>query len=238
MHRTLTSSLTAAAIGCALALFAQPAAAALLYDAHFCVRFVTCKVNDPTSFVPDSFSTGDVRGFLETHLGLDLSGAEMDLSNIRGNANGDVFGRVDIFEFGIHTQFAAHDGITVCCILDEPYEIVDENDNGLFVGYDPNGISNDGQPLYPAFLARVGGPDGLPPVPYLLTPNASELIHGLTEFIAIDNENRILAQQFTPDGRLVASLELDPVIPEPPGALVMIPMLLAGWFARRSRVTP
>ncbi|HUO98011.1 MAG TPA: hypothetical protein VMU01_05050 [Rhizomicrobium sp.] len=243
MLRTITF-FSAALIGM-LALSAQPAAATLLYDAHFCTPGATCNVNGPTSF-PSSYSADDVRDFLQQAFAdygwnVDLSGAQVDLSNVQENWNGDVFGRVDINDFGIHTYFAVHNGAVVCCLIDEPYEIVDVNDNGLFIGNDVYDVSNQGQPLYPGFLAMSGGSLALPPVPYVLTPNARQLIDGYTEFVAIDDKNRILAEQFTvPDiyhgMKFEGWLELDPVVPEAPSALLVLPLLISGWLVRRRRI--
>ncbi len=169
----------------------------------------------------------DFINFFSLNLNTNLTG-DTFIWGGSSNARGDWFGTVSDTMDGIHTSYVWNGGQVLCCLLDEPYTIVDGNDRGLFIGEDIYGVSSGGQPLYPTFLATLPGLFALTPVAYDLTPHAKSITVSGAEFVSIDDNNRILAI-----GGPTGWLEFDPV-PEPATALTLIP-LLAGFFLYRRR---
>jgi hypothetical protein len=213
-----------------LVLSLVPASAGLVYDARTCTPGADCTIGGHGTSSGAGPGNADFQTFFEALLGVDLS-SETFTWNVKSNANGYLFGRVDDPGFSISTSYLWNGSSLLCCWLDDPYAITDGNDHNLFIGTDPNGISNLGQPISPAFLAEPGGPMGLAPLDYTLTPEAMALIGDLgytVVFLSIDNSNVILASWAGP-----GALLLTPVAtPEPAAALLLLPALL---MARRFR---
>lgn len=219
------------------------ASATILYDAHPCTPGVDCTVLGHGTSSGSSPGNGDFQTFFAAQLGFDTSSDMFSWTEFT-NANGYYFGHVDDSDFGIHTAYLWNGSSMLCCTLDDPYAIADGNDHDLFIGEDLYFVSNAGQPLYPAFLAGPGGPDGLPPVSYALTPAALALIGDnwwSVQFLAIDNNDSILASwtggwlQFDR-----GTISPNPDVPEPATALLLAPLLAGaiGWRRRRTRLAP
>jgi hypothetical protein len=206
-----------------LVLCLAPASAGLVFNARICTSDVDCTIGSHGTSSGAGPSNADFQTFFEALLGGDLS-SDIFTWDKNSNANGYIFGRVDDAYFGIHTFYLWNGSKLLCCWLDEPYAITDGNDHNMFIGVDPNGISNAEQPIAPAFLAGPGGPMGLAPISYTLTPEAAALIGDLwytVVFQSIDNNNVILATWargtllFTPGAT-----------PEPAAALLLLPALV------------
>jgi hypothetical protein len=214
-----------------LVLSVASASAGLVYNVKACTPGVACTIGSHGTSSGSGPSNTDFRTFFSTQLGVDLSSDTFTWSTA-SNANGYMFGHVDDATFNIHTAYLWNGSSLQCCILDDPYAITDGNDHNLFIGIDPADVSNAGQPLSPAFLAGPGGPMGLAPVSYTLTPEAAALIGDLwytVAFQSIDNNNVILASW------LGGTLLFTPVAtPEPAAALLLLPaLLMVGRFRRR-----
>lgn len=223
------------------ALSTGPAAAMILYDAFPCTPGIDCIFGSHGTSSGSGPANADFQNFFAAQLGFDTSSDVFTWSE-SSNANGYYFGHVDDHQFAIHTAYLWNGSTLLCCTLDDPYAITDGNDHNLFIGDDPYGVSNAGQFLYPAFLAMPGGPYGLPPADYALTPPAMALIGDnwwSVQFEAIDNGDRILARWDGPTGWLVLVPEFKACCsaPEPATALLLAP-LLAGVVARRRRKAP
>jgi hypothetical protein len=207
-----------------LVLSVASASAGLVYNAKVCTPGVNCTIGSHGTSSGSGPSNADFRTFFSTQLGVDLSSDNFTWET-KSNANGYFFGHVDDATFNIHTAYLWNGSSLQCCTLDEPYAITDGNDHNMFIGIDPAGVSNAGQPLSPAFLAGPGGPLGLAPLSYTLTPEALALIGDAwlsVAFQSIDNSNKILAS-WSGSGMLLFT----PVAtPEPAAALLLLPALL------------
>lgn len=207
-----------------LVLSLAPASAGLVYNVRTCTPGVDCTIGSHGTSSGSGPTNADFQTFFEKLLGVDLS-SETFTWNTKSNANGYIFGRVDGPDFSISTSYLWNGSSLLCCWLDDPYAITDGNDHNIFIGTDPNGISNFGQPLLPAFLAQPGGPMGLTPLDYSLTPEALTLIGdaGYTiVFQSIDNSDKILASWSGPGMLLFTPV----ATPEPAAALLLLPALL------------
>lgn len=226
------------ALSFALGVMTLQPADARAFDAYACILGIDCI---DVSHTPGS-STGpanaDFQDFYGTQLGRDLSGDAFTWTSTV-TPIGDWFGKADDFNAGIHATYLWHDGAIICCTLDEPYTIIDGNLLGEFVGYDPNGISNAGQPLFPAFFAFAGGPTALAPMEYELSDEAMAFLspdgafHPV-DFVGIQDGYGILAHWDFGYFNLVPA-EGPPLAsdPEPAGALILLPALvLLGWRFR------
>jgi hypothetical protein len=206
-----------------LVLSLASASAGLVYNAKACTPGVDCTIGSHGTSSGSGPSAADFRTFFSTQFGVDLS-SDTFTWETKTNANGYFFGRVDDTTYNIHTAYLWNGSSLQCCLLDEPYAITDGNDHNMFIGIDPADVSNDGQPISPAFLAGPGGPMGLAPVSYTLTPEATALIGDLwytVVFQSIDNSNTILASWAG------GALLFTPVAtPEPAAALLLLPALL------------
>ena len=221
---------TILAVSFALAVIALRPADAIVYDAYACTLGVDCF--DISHSVPGTPgpTNADFQAFYGAQLGLDLSGDTFTWTSHTA-PTGDWFGVGDDFSAGIHAAYLWHDGAIVCCTLDDPYEIIDGNILGVFVGSDVYGVSNAGQPLYPAFVATVGGPAGLVPIDYQLSEQAMA-------FLSPDNDFHPVTFVGVPDGYGILAhwdfgyFELGPAegpplahAPEPASALLLLPVL-------------
>lgn len=218
-----------------LVLSFASASAGLVYNVKACTPGVDCTIGSHGTSSGSGPSNADFRTFFSTQLGVDLSSDTFTWSTA-SNANGYMFGHVDDTTFNIHTAYLWNGSSLQCCTLDEPYAITDGNDHNLFIGIDPAGVSNAGQPLSPAFLAGPGGPMGLAPVDYTLTAAALALIGdawGSVQFQNIDNANVILASWDGPTGWLLFTPETTVPAPEPAAALLLVPALLMMRRVRR-----
>lgn len=224
----------------ALTLAAHAGPVKLYYDAVPCTPGMDCFIaphgTSPGSAAPTNTA---FQQFFGTELGMDLSGDTFTWSQAT-NGNGYWFGSVDDGAHSIHTSYLWLNDHFLCCTADAPYGIVDGNDHNFFIGNDPNGVSNAGQPLFPAFIAQPGGAFALPPLEYGLSPKTLKLLGGdmySVRFVAIDDGDRILANWDGPTGWL-EFLPADftpPSVPEPATALLTVPALLL--FLRRRRST-
>lgn len=209
-----------------LILSLASASAGLVYNAKACTPGVDCTIGSHGTSSGTGPSNADFRTFFTTHLGVDLSSDNFTWTTA-SNANGYVFGHVDDTTFNIHTAYLWNGSSLQCCTLDDPYAIADGNDHNIFIGTDLYGVSNAGQPIFPAFLAVPGGPDALTPLDYALTPAAEALIGDAwftVVFQSIDNSNTILASWAGPTGWLL--LTPDASVPEPAAALLLVPALM------------
>jgi len=220
---------------CALLLLPAQATPSLWYHARACTPGVDCDVSSHgTASGSPAPTNADFQQFFGAELGVDLSGDSFVWSTAT-NANGDRFGSVDDAANGIHTSYLWQNDHFVCCTIDEPYEIADGNDRGLFIGLDENGASNSGQPIFPAFLAEAGGPLALTPFDYGLTPDSLAFIGNdasSVRFLAIDDGDRILAS-WSRGWLEFDVVEFNPV-PEPATAWLILPVALL----LLSRATP
>lgn len=214
-------------------------ASAYVYDVHPCTPGIDCPdmTHSDSSPAPPP-TNADFQNFYGAQLGFDLSG---DSFTWTGKAvNGYWFGLVDDTSFGIHSSYLWNGSTVLCCTMDEPYQIVDANYVGLFVGNDIYGYSNAGQPVYPGFLAGPGGPYALPPVEFALTAEGTDYLASLgnppIRFVAMGDAYDMLGQW--DGGYLLFSANDDggPLAraPEPVSALLLLPGLaLLRRFKRR-----
>lgn len=216
-------------------------ASEIVYNAYICTLGVDCNVGThgtaPSSPGP---TNADFRQFFNAHLGgYDYSDASFAWST-KTNALGEWFGAVS-GPNEVHTQYLWQGGDMICCTIDEPYTIADGNDFGLFVGYDVYNCSASGSPIPGAFLGEADGNTCLGAVPFALSEEAQAVLdpylaydpisHPL-RFVAIDNENRILATSGS------TWFALTPV-PEPASWLAAVAGLaLLGVLARCRCATP
>jgi hypothetical protein len=217
---------------CAFALMAcaAPAAPVLVYDAAACVPGINCTIGGHGSSPGSGPANSDFQTFFSAQFGIDLSGDSFTWTTA-SNANGDAFGHVDDTDFGIHTAYLWNGSAVLCCTLDDPYAIADGNDHDHFIGEDLYGVSNSGQPLFPAFLAGPGGPEAMAPLDYALSPEATALIGDIwwsVRFVAIANDDTILATWGGPTGWLIFTPGgAAPSVPEPVSILLLVPALAA-----------
>ena len=110
--------------------------------------------------------------------------------NVTGStSSGILVGRVDDTQDGIHTGFVYRDGSIVCCTEDDPFALLDINENGLMVG-----VADFSDPgLFEVPSASPMGGGGTPAhVPYRIVNQQIDLFNA--QFLGIDNENRIFGQ--------------------------------------------
>jgi hypothetical protein len=237
LKRTLAATVFATALSM---LAAHADTVKFYYEAVPCTPGVDCFIT-PHGTSPASPAPTNVafQQFFGTKLGMDLSGDTFSWSQST-NGNGYWFGTVGDGAHGIHTSYLWLGDHFLCCTIDAPYDIVDGNDHNFFIGIDANGVSNAGQPLFPAFIGVPGGTFALTPLDYSVTPDTLALLGGKIDsvrMVAIDDGDRILATWDGGTGWLeFLPAEFTPGVPEPATIWLLAPVALISLrFAARSR---
>lgn len=163
------------------------------------------------------------------------------VASITGTAaNGTVYGYLDDWDYGLHTQFIFQNGQVSCCIIDEPFRIDGLNDNGWYVGYD-----GEGEAYLSPYVDAYGVSNYLPYLPTFdaasqafLFPENGASIPFDWEFLAIDNNNTILAENLDTDRNYLFVPKA--LIPEPGSSSMVVTGLIALLLFRKrwSRTFP
>lgn len=149
------------------------------------------------------------------------------------NSSGVVYGRV--LDGGIaafDTQFIFYRGGVSCCIIDFPFVINDLNDNGYFVGMNADGFGYVTLGIVPDAAAIYSVPT--------FDPTSQAILDSFSfpwswDFLAIDNNNTILAEYYDQRYLFVPKA----LIPEPGSSMVITGLIVLFLFRkRRSRTFP